>query len=153
MTDRRDTRPPIMEGTNEKQEKAHVRSPKILVVDDDEVTLMSFRRILERHGYDVETATTGQKAIDQCKGGSYDLALLDIRLPDMDGTQLLKELHAVSDTMITIMVTGYASLDNALQSLLLEANAYITKPVDPPELLKVVAEALSERRSNSSNDR
>ena len=130
-----------------------MRRPTILVVDDDEVILMSFARILEKDGYDVETAATAHEAIKRCKNGSYDLALLDIRLPDMDGTQLLKELHAVSDTMIIIMVTGYASLDNALQSLLLEANAYITKPVDPPELLKVVAEALSERRSNSSNDR
>jgi CheY-like chemotaxis protein len=124
-----------------------MRRPTILAVDDDEVILMSFARILEKDGYDVETAATGHEAIKRCKNGSYDLALLDIRLPDMDGTQLLKELRAVSDTMIIIMVTGYASLDNALQSLLLEANAYITKPVDPAELLKVTAEALSERQT------
>ena len=75
------------------------------------------------------------------------MALLDIKLPDMDGTQLLKELHAVRDTMVKIMVTGYASLDSALQSLLLEADAYVLKPVEPDELLKVVAEALSERQT------
>jgi len=69
--------------------------PAILVVDDDQVILQSFARILERHGYDVETAATGHEAIERCKNGSYDVALLDIKLPDMDGTQLLKELGAM----------------------------------------------------------
>ena len=116
------------------------------MVDDDVAILASFADILEQHGYDVETATTGHEAIEKCKNGSYDIALLDIRLPDIDGTQLLKELHSVSGTMIKIMVTGYAGLDSALQSLLLGADAYVMKPVDPDELLKVVAEALSERQ-------
>lgn len=120
----------------------------ILVVDDDQIILQSFARILKKRGYDVETAATGHEAIERCKKGSYDLALLDIKLPDMDGTQLLKELNAVSDTMIKIMVTGYATLDSALQSLLLEASAYVIKPVDSDELLKVVAEALSERQTS-----
>ncbi|MGZ8884902.1 MAG: response regulator [Halobacteriota archaeon] len=120
--------------------------PSILVVDDDQVILQSFARILERR-YDVETAATGHEAIERCKNGSYDVALLDIKLPDMDGTQLLKELQAVSDAMIKIMVTGHASLDSALQSLLLEADAYVLKPVEPDELLKVVAEALSKRQT------
>jgi DNA-binding NtrC family response regulator len=124
-----------------------MRRQNILVVDDDEAILASFARILEQHGYDVETAANGHEAIERCKNGSYDLALLDVRLPDMDGTQLLKELHATGDTMIKIMVTGYASLDSALQSLLLEAKAYVLKPVDPGELLKVVGEALSERQT------
>ena len=124
-----------------------MKSPTILVVDDDFVIRTSFARVLGKHGYDVETVTSAQEAIERCKKGSYDVALLDIKLPDMDGTQLLKELHAVSDTMVKIMVTGYASLDSALQSLLLEADAYVLKPVEPDELLKVVTEALSERQT------
>jgi Response regulator containing CheY-like receiver, AAA-type ATPase, and DNA-binding domains len=130
-----------------KRKDIFMAHPAILVVDDDQVILQSFARILERHGYDVETAATGHEAIERCKNGSYNVALLDIKLPDMDGTQLLKELHAVSDTMVKIMVTGYASLDSALQSLLLEADAYVLKPVEPDELLKVVTEALSERQT------
>jgi DNA-binding NtrC family response regulator len=122
-------------------------SPTVIVVDDDVAILTSLAHILEQHGYEVETAATGHEAIEKCKNGSYDLALLDIRLPDIDGTQLLKELNSVCDTMIKIMVTGYAGLDSALQSLLLGADAYIMKPVDPDELLKVVAEALSERQT------
>jgi DNA-binding NtrC family response regulator len=122
-------------------------SQTVLVVDDDVAILTSLAQILEQHGYKVETAATGHEAIEKCKNDSYDLALLDIRLPDVDGTQLLKELNSVCDTMIKIMVTGYASLDSAMRSLLLGANAYVTKPVDPDELLKVIAEALSERQT------
>jgi Response regulator containing CheY-like receiver, AAA-type ATPase, and DNA-binding domains len=130
-----------------KRKDIFMAHPAILVVDDDQVILQSFARILERHGYDVETAATGHEAIERCKKGSYDVALLDIKLPDMDGTQLLKELDAMSGAMIKIMITGYASLDSALQSLLLEADAYVLKPVEPDELLKVVTEALSERQT------
>jgi two-component system response regulator YesN len=70
----------------------------------------------------------------------------------MDGTQLLQELDAMSGAMIKIMITGYSSLDSALRSLLLEANAYVIKPVDDDELLKVVAEALSTRQNTNSSD-
>jgi DNA-binding NtrC family response regulator len=129
-----------------------VKSPKILVVDDDFAVGTNFARILGEHGYDVETVTSAKEAIERCKKNAYDLALLDIKLPDMEGTQLLNELNAISGAMIKIMVTGYASLDSALRSLLLEANGYVTKPVDDDELLKVVAEALSTRQNtNSSN--
>jgi Response regulator containing CheY-like receiver, AAA-type ATPase, and DNA-binding domains len=96
--------------------------------------------------------TSAQEAIERCKKGSYDVALLDIKLPDMDGTQLLKKLSAMSGAMIKIMITGYSSLDSALRSLLLEANAYVIKPVDDDELLKVVAEALSTRQNTNSSD-
>jgi DNA-binding NtrC family response regulator len=122
-------------------------SQTVLVVDDDLAILASLAQILEQQGYKVETAATGYEAIEKCKKGSYDLALLDIRLPDIDGTQLLKELNSICVTMIKIMVTGYAGLDSAVQSLLLGANAYVMKPVEPDELLKVVAEALSERQT------
>ena len=124
-----------------------MKSPTILVVDDDFVIRTSFARVLGEHGYDVETVTSAQEAIERCKKGSYDVALLDTKLPDMDGTQLLKELDAMSGAMIKIMITGYSSLDSALRSLLLEADAYVLKPVEPDELLKVVTEALSERQT------
>jgi DNA-binding NtrC family response regulator len=129
-----------------------VKSPTILVVDDDFAIRTSFARVLGKHGYDVETVTSAQEAIERCKKGSYEVALFDIKLPDMDGTQLLKELGAMSGAMIKIMITGYSSLDSALRSLLLEANAYVIKPVDDDELLKVVAEALSTRQNTNSSD-
>ena len=126
-----------------------MKSLSILVVDDDLTTLKSFAQILEQNGYDVDTANTGHEAIEKCKNASYNLAILDVKLPDIDGTQLLKELETINDSMIKIMVTGYGSVDSALQSLLLRANAYVTKPVTPDELLKAVSEALSERQVRS----
>jgi DNA-binding NtrC family response regulator len=118
----------------------------ILVVDDDREILSSFMQILSKNGYGVETAETGHEAIERCKSGSYDLALLDIKLPDMDGTQLLERLQEIEPKMRTIMVTGYAGLDGALRSLILHANAYVQKPVDPDELLKVVRATLNEQQ-------
>jgi len=116
----------------------------ILVVDDDREILSSFMHLLSENGYGVETAETGHEAIEKCKRGSHDLALLDIKLPDMDGTQLLEQLQGIDPKMRTIMVTGYASLDAALRALILQANAYVQKPVDPDELLKVVSATLNE---------
>ncbi|MGA2884528.1 MAG: response regulator [Halobacteriota archaeon] len=116
----------------------------ILVVDDDREILTGFMHILSEHGYNVETAETGHEAIEKCKSGSHELALLDINLPDMDGTQLLEQLREIDPKMRTIMVTGDASLDGALRSLILQANAYVLKPVDPDELLKVVSATLNE---------
>jgi DNA-binding NtrC family response regulator len=72
---------------------------------------------------------------------------LDIKLPDMEGTELLKRLQEIKPRMIKIMVTGSASLDNAIQSVNLEAKAYIVKPFNPADLLRVIDEKLKERRA------
>ena len=80
----------------------------ILVVDDEKAILESFEEILRAVGYDVDTAETAKEAVEKSEKKQYDIALIDIRLQDRDGTQLLKELHeAVPRRMIKIMVTGY----------------------------------------------
>jgi DNA-binding NtrC family response regulator len=119
---------------------------KILVVDDDESILKGFKRILEWKGYIVDTAKTGQEALEKSTTGSYNLALLDIRLPDMEGTKLLVKMHRISPKMMKIMVTGYPSLENSVESLNFGADAYIMKPVEPEELLKVVEQKLKEQQ-------
>lgn len=119
----------------------------ILVVDDDKSILGSFKIILEAEGYDVDTVETGWDAIERSKTGYYNLALLDIKLPDMDGTKLLTKLHDNVPKMMKVMVTGHASLDNAVISLNLGADAYVTKPVNPEDLLKVVDDKLREQES------
>jgi len=117
----------------------------ILVVDDDEAILKSFKKILELEGYIVDTAKTGGEAIEKSKDRFYNLALLDIRLPDMEGTKLLVKMHRTTPKMMKIMVTGYPSLENAVEALNLGADAYVIKPVDPEELLRVVEEKLKEQ--------
>ena len=114
----------------------------ILIVDDNEGILETLSAILEEKGYDTDTAKNGREAIEKSKKNFYDLALLDIKLPDIEGTKLLTEMKETKPKMVKIMMTGYASLQNAVEALNLGADAYITKPLDPENLLKIVNEKL-----------
>src|SRR5665647_2109447 len=92
-------------------------------------------------------ASSARDAIRKAKSDWFDVALLDIDLPDMQGTELLKQLQEIKPRMIKIMVTGSASLENAIQSVNLDANAYILKPFNPADLLQVIEEKLKEQRA------
>jgi DNA-binding NtrC family response regulator len=116
----------------------------IIIVDDDMAILKGLKGILEFEGYSVDTAETGREAIEKSRAKFYDLALLDIKLPDMEGIELLKEIHRETPKMMKIMITGYPSLENAVKALNLGADAYVIKPINPEELLKTVKEKLKE---------
>jgi len=118
----------------------------ILIVDDDESILETLSAILEEKGYKTDTAKNGAEAIEKSKTSFYNMALLDIKLPDMEGTQLLIKMKGTRPKMIKIMITGYASLQNAIEALNYGADAYIMKPLDPEDLLKVIAEKLKMQR-------
>lgn len=118
---------------------------RILVVDDNEANATSFKTILQAEGYSVDVAKTGREAIEKSKTEFYNLALLDIRLPDMEGTELLTQMHETMPKMMKIMVTGYPSMENAVEALNLGADAYVMKPVKPEELLTVVGKKLKEQ--------
>jgi two-component system response regulator HydG len=120
---------------------------RILLVDDDTSILEVFRVVFEDEGYVVDTAETGIEALRKVETRFYHVALLDIKLPDMEGTELLSRLRSspASASMMCIMITGYPSLDNAAKSLNIGADAYIMKPVDPAELLKIVRKKLDEQ--------
>jgi len=118
---------------------------RILVVDDEKAVLESFREILELKGYSVDTAENGQEAIEKSKASFYDLALLDIRLPDMEGTELLAKMKETTPRMVKIMVTGYPSLQNAIDAVNKGADSYIVKPANMDELLNKVKEHLQEQ--------
>jgi len=122
-----------------------VKNKTILVVDDDKAILKTFKVILEKEGYCVDTAETGAEALKKSKEAFFNLALLDIRLPDMEGTRLLSDMQRSVPRMMKIMITGHASLENAVASLNLGADAYLMKPVSPEELLKVVERTLKEQ--------
>ena len=119
----------------------------MLIVDDDQTILESTKAILESAGYAVQTAGTSRDAIHKAKSDWFDIALLDIDLPDMQGTELLERLQEIKPGMVKIMVTGSASLENAIQSVNLEAKAYIVKPFNPDDLLQVMEEKLKEQRA------
>jgi DNA-binding NtrC family response regulator len=117
----------------------------ILVVDDDKGILKSFSAILELKGYRVDTAECGQEAIEKYQANYYNLALIDIKLPDLDGTKLLREFHQINPYTKKIMITGYATQENAIESLNGGANGYLAKPVTPGKLLSCVANKLKEQ--------
>ncbi len=118
---------------------------KIIIVDDDLGIVESFTEILKYQGYLVDSATTAKEGIKKMSKTFYDLALLDIKLPDKNGTEILKEIKDSKPNMIKIMVTGFADLDNAVESLNHGANAYIMKPVNPEELIKLIRDKLLEK--------
>ena len=124
------------------------KGKSILVVDDDKTILKSLRDVLRSEGYHVDTADNGKEAIEKSEAGSYNLALLDIKLPDMEGTELLVRMHESLPRMMKIMVTGYPELENAVESLNKGADAYLMKPVSPDSLLKVVKEKLMEQEES-----
>lgn len=93
----------------------------------------------------MDTAETGKETISKSKAKTYNLVILDIKLPDVEGTELLIDLGKITPSMMKIMVTGYASLDNAVDSINFGADAYLMKPVSPEKLLETVAEKLKEQ--------
>jgi len=117
----------------------------ILVVDDDRDILETLSDLLKVKGYSVDTAETGREALEKSETRMFNLALLDIKLPDMEGTELLGKLHEKSPRIMKIMVTGYPSVRNAIASLNMGADAYVLKPVNPKDLLKVVEQKLAEQ--------
>jgi DNA-binding NtrC family response regulator len=125
---------------------------RILVVDDDIGILESTKLILEIDGYEVETAATAGEGLKKIESTFFNLALFDIKLPDMDGTELLQLAQKLRPGMKKIMVTGYASLENSVISLNAGADAYILKPVDPEMLLAKVKEKLDEQDRDLSLD-
>ena len=115
---------------------------RILVIDDDENIRNTMNAILKDEGYIVDLAATGSEAIQKAKETAYNLALIDIRLPDMEGVELLKLMKDTVPKTRKIMVTGYPSMQNAINALNKNADAYLIKPVDVEKLLNTVREQL-----------
>ena len=115
---------------------------QILVVDDDETIRKTMKAILEDEGYLVDLAATGKEAVQKTHEKTYNIALLDIRLPDMEGVELLKLMKETVPRTRKIMVTGYPSMQNAIGALNKNADAYLLKPVDIEKLLSIVREQL-----------
>ena len=125
----------------------------VLIVDDDESICRSLRLIFEKKGYETETAGTGREAIEKARRGFFNLALLDIKLPDVEGIELLAPLKEMHPDIALIIITGYASLETAVRVLNEGALAYITKPLNMDEVLATVREALEKQRLVIENRR
>ena len=118
---------------------------RVLVVDDDETIRNTMKAILEDEGYTVDLAASGSEAILKTEQTTYNIALLDIRLPDMEGVELLKLMKDTFPRTRKIMVTGYPSMQNAIAALNKKADAYLVKPVNIDELLNTVKDQLQQQ--------
>ncbi len=116
---------------------------KILVIDDDDTICKTLAVTLESEGYQVDTAKTGEEAIAKSYSHFYNLAIVDWRLPDMHGTDLLRSLKETTPKMMKIMLTGYPSMNVAIDAVNRHADAFLVKPPKMDELLAKVKELLS----------
>jgi two-component system response regulator AtoC len=117
----------------------------ILVIDDDKSILRTLTRILQKAGYEVDTAETGKEATEKAQKNHYNIALVDVRLPDIDGTELLVNLRDSLRDTVRIMITGFPSLETGVKALDGGADAYLVKPVKPEDLLMLIEEKLKPR--------
>lgn len=120
---------------------------RLLIVDDDEDMLETLSDILHEKGYKIETANTGRKAITKARERFFDIALVDINLPDMTGIEVLRTFRKKRPAMMNIMITGRATRQNAVDALNLGASAYIMKPVDPATLEQMIKKCLASARA------
>jgi two-component system response regulator PilR (NtrC family) len=118
---------------------------KILIVDDDENIRKVLQTILEDEGYVVDTAETAKKGIEKSENAFFNLALIDVRLPDMEGIELLPKLRKTTPKMRKIIVTGYPTLQNAMGAVNKGADAYVMKPFDVEKILQTIREQLEKQ--------
>jgi DNA-binding NtrC family response regulator len=114
----------------------------IIIVDDDKSILRVFTRVLERKGYAVTTAETGKDALKQFKQHNFDAALIDVRLPDVNGTDLLPEIKSLSPKTVKIVFTGSPDFDGLVSNGNKNMDAFLIKPVNPELLLSILDQKL-----------
>ncbi len=115
---------------------------QILVVDDDANILRVFKSVLEKEGYSVDTAATGKDALKKIKKAKFSVYLVDVKLPDMDGTELLLKIPSNPKT-IKIVVTGFSTDEVGKKAADYGADDFLVKPVKAEELIATVRERLS----------
>ena len=118
---------------------------RILVIDDDENIRKVLKTILEDEGYIIDTAETAKIGIEKSQKGFFNLALIDVRLPDMEGIELLSKLRDTKPKMRKIIVTGYPTLQNAVAAVNKGADAYVMKPFDVEKILQTIKEQLQKQ--------
>jgi DNA-binding NtrC family response regulator len=118
---------------------------RILIVDDDEDIRTVLTAILEDEGYIVESVGTAEKAIAKTGKKFYNLALIDVRLPDMEGIELLTRMKDATPKMRKIIITGYPTLQNAVEAVNRGADAYVIKPFNMEKTLRTIKEELKKQ--------
>ena len=118
--------------------------PNILIIDDDKIILKILSKILQKEGFNVNTAETGQDALNKLETQQYDAALIDVKLQDVNGIDLLNKIQKIAPSMVKIMLTGYPSEEDRTRALAQGAADYLTKPVKSEKLIEVIESKLEQ---------
>ena len=118
----------------------------ILIVDDEPNARKTMGNILKAKGYEAEEAGTGSEAARSCKAKFFNLVLIDVRLPDMSGLEVLRVVRGINEDTIAIMMTGYASLDSSIEAMNKGAYSYLTKPLNMDAALTVIEKGFEKQR-------
>lgn len=122
----------------------------ILVVDDEGAIRYSISKTLQRVGYQVQTASSGEEALDMMQQQEYDVVLTDIRMPGLSGVELLAKIKERAPDAVVILLTGYANLESAIESLRLGAHDYLTKPSSSQSIRDSVSQGVERARNLKS---
>jgi CheY-like chemotaxis protein len=121
---------------------------RILVVDDDEMVLMALDELLKPEGYEVQTVSSGTEALQKLDQNGYDLLMLDVIMPEMDGYELCKRIREKEKYKETpvVFLTAKSRDEDRARGLEAGANLYLSKPISPDKLLGIVSDALGEKK-------
>ncbi|ROQ93480.1 ATP-binding response regulator [Desulfosoma caldarium] len=120
--------------------------PKILVIDDEENARVSCRRVLAREGMQVSLASSGREGLEKLLNEPCDLVLVDLKMPEMDGVEVVRRIRELDPSIVTVLITGHATIESAVAAVKEGAYDYLPKPFTPEELLIVVRRGLEKRR-------
>lgn len=118
---------------------------KILLVDDEAEFVTTLAERLEIRGFKAEAATSGKQALEFIKDRNFDAAILDVKMPGMDGLQVMKKIRELHPDVPIILLTGYGSTDDGVQGVNKGAFDYLMKPLDIEELISKIQEALASK--------
>lgn len=120
---------------------------KVLVIDDEQIVLKSCARILSAEGYDVQPVQTGDEGLRKLADEKFDVVLTDLKMPDMTGMEVLEKVLESYPDMIVIMITGYSTVQTAVDAMKMGAYDYVPKPFTPEELVEAVGKSLDKKKT------
>ena len=138
-------------GTNVELDVHNMKAFKILIAEDDHLNLQNLQELLESCGYETHGVGDGRQALDAFGHDSYDLIITDLRMPNMDGLELLRQIKELNADQLIILVTGYGSVQTAVDAMKIGAFDYITKPLKDDLVRLTVSRALSFARLKEEN--